>query len=100
MTIIQKNIMIVIDAMLHLTYPPRTSAAGWTSLLNAVAMGKKKVLKSQESLYLVMKIEPNVFQTLLPFLEITDRQGKGLFAAHNQSLEEIALHRKAWRGYY
>jgi hypothetical protein len=46
-----------------------------------------------------MKVEPVVFERLLPFLEITARQGAGLFEAHN-NLAEVALRRKAWRGYY
>jgi hypothetical protein len=57
------------------------------------------VLKSQEAFYLVMKVEPVVFERLLPFLEITARQGAGLFEAHNNPAE-VALRRKAWRGYY
>ena len=99
MTTIQKNVMIVVDAMLFLTWPPRTSAFTWTRLLKAVSLGQKMVLKSQEAFYLVMKVEPVVFERLLPFLEITARQGEGLFAAHNNPAE-IALRRKAWRGYY
>jgi hypothetical protein len=99
MTTIQKNVMIVIDAMLFLTWPPRTSAFTWARLLKAVSLGQKMVLKSQEAFYLVMKVEPVVFERLLPFLEITARQGAGLFEAHN-NLAEVALRRKAWRGYY
>ena len=99
MTTIQKNVMIVIDAMLFLTWPPRASAFTWARLIKAVSLGQKMVLKSQKAFYLVMKVEPVVFESLLPFLEITARQGAGLFEAHNNPAE-VALRRKAWRGYY
>jgi len=99
MTNIQKNVMLVVDTMLLLTWPPRTSAFTWTRLLKAVSLGQKMVLKSQEAFYVVMQSEPVVFEKLLPFLEITARQGAGLFAAHLDPAE-VALHRKAWRGYY
>ena len=65
MTTIQKNVMIVIDAMLFLTWPPRTSAFTWARLIKAVSLGQKMVLKSQEAFYLVMKVEPVVFEKTL-----------------------------------
>ena len=65
MTNIQKNVMTVIDAMLFLTWPPRTSAFTWTRLIKAVSQGQKMVLKSQEAFYVVMKVEPSCVREAL-----------------------------------
>lgn len=99
MTTIQKNVLEVVEAMLLLRWSPSRSANDWTKLLSEVSYGRKYVLDSRRSIYPVLKAEPTVFRRLLPFLEITPRQGEGLATIHNDPVR-VAQLQKAWRGLY
>jgi hypothetical protein len=99
MTTIQKNVLEVVEAMLLLTRPPSRSANDWTKLLSEVSFGRKYVLDTRRSIYSVLKAEPTVFRRLLPFLEITPRQGESLAQVHGDSVR-VAQLQKAWRMLY
>lgn len=99
MTNLQKDVLEVVEALGYLHHKPDRSAGQFLQLLEAVTVGKKYVLDTRRSIYTVLKCEPTVFQRLLPFLEITPRQGEGLAKVHCDSVRVVQL-QKAWRMLY
>ena len=99
MTNLQKNVLEVVEALTYLHHKPDRSAGQFLQVLEAVAVGNKYVLDTRRSIYSVLKCEPTVFRRLLPFLEITPRQGEGLATVHSDSVR-VAQLQKAWRMLY
>jgi chloramphenicol O-acetyltransferase len=94
-----ENVRTVVNAMAALTWPPRNCAHNWTRLILAVSNGQKYVLDSRQALYNVLKAEPDVCQALLPFIEITAKQGETLSSTHRDA-ERVTLLKRAWRMIY